>query len=113
MNLGSRARVATDRPGRYGKQLMSHFSRKIETEWDDESQRGGCTFGTAVAQLYSDGQALCFDVRAESPEDLERCERVIARHLVKFGHRDGLRMDFERADGSAGFSFGPEDLPAQ
>ena len=40
----STARVSTDRPSRYGKQLASHMGRKITTTWDEASQAGSLSF---------------------------------------------------------------------
>ena len=40
----STARVPTDRPARYGKQLTSHMSRKITTAWDEETGSGSLLF---------------------------------------------------------------------
>ena len=37
------ARVTTDRPARYGKQLTGHMGRKITAVWDDDAT-GSLTF---------------------------------------------------------------------
>lgn len=111
MNFASTATVVTERPARYGKQLMSHFARKITTEWKDD--RGFADFGVATARLTTDTEGLRFDVESDTVEALERAEGVIARHLVKFGHRDNVRVDFVRADGGSGVSYGVEDLPVE
>ena len=36
----SSARVLTERPARYGKQLAGHMGRKITAVWDEESATG-------------------------------------------------------------------------
>ncbi|MCI6205493.1 MAG: DUF2218 domain-containing protein, partial [Corynebacterium glucuronolyticum] len=45
--MTSTAHVATDRPARYGKQLASHFSHKIEASWNEDSATGTAVFPIA------------------------------------------------------------------
>jgi len=45
----STASVATDRPGRYAKQLASHLSRRLTTAWDDDAGRGSIELGEGRA----------------------------------------------------------------
>ncbi|WP_286954329.1 MULTISPECIES: DUF2218 domain-containing protein [Corynebacterium] len=110
------AHVSTERPGRYGKQLASHFSAKIEAWWDADSATGHCVFDREGARgtldLAVEPGALVLDIDA-AEEDLDGLENVVARHLVGFGKKDGLKVAFVREDGSAGLSFAPEDLPAK
>ena len=40
----STARVTTDRPARYGKQLAGHMGRKITTAWDEDAETGSLAF---------------------------------------------------------------------
>jgi hypothetical protein len=40
----STATVATDRPGRYGKQLVSHLTRRATGEWDEQAGTGWIQF---------------------------------------------------------------------
>ena len=86
------ALVNTERPERYLKQLVSHFGAKINTELDGD--RGSLTFdfGSCALQARQDGLAL--QATAESADDLERLTDVVARHLIRFGSKDELIVDW-------------------
>ncbi len=119
----STARVSTDRPGRYGKQLTSHLGENLVTTWDQEAGRGSIIFrghgvdtedprfafeGTASCDLMAgDGVLL---IHIEAPDHVvERFENVVGGHLVRFGHNEGLRVAFRRGDGTEGKIFEPLD----
>lgn len=82
------ARVSTERPERYAKQLASHLGRKCEIR---ESLEG-------PAVLLAGGQCLLvshddvLELRAEAPDEeaLERVKDVVGRHLERFGAKEGL-----------------------
>jgi hypothetical protein len=98
----SEANVATDRPGRYGKQLVAHLSRRSVGEWSEDDGRGWVEFtDLGRADLQSRSGSLHLRVEG-SPGDLDRLEDVVGRHLVRFGTRDELIVTWVRADGSAG-----------
>ena len=102
MTVTSRALVATDRPARYGKQLMSHMSRRVDTQWDEETGIGRAVFGqSAVCTLTSQDDGLHLELVCE-PGELDRLEDVVGRHLVRFGTRDELVCAWGRNDGTAG-----------
>ena len=86
------ALVNTDRPARYLKQLVGHFGAKINAELDGDQGRLTFDFGTCVLQARADGLAL--QATAESAEDLERLTDVVARHLIRFGTKDELIVDW-------------------
>lgn len=115
MTITSTARVATDRPARYGKQLASHFSRNLETDWDAGEGRGHLTFGAdtpgEVSMVAGDSVLLLHLETAE--EHLAYLELVIARHLVRFGAKDGLRVVWRRGGGVDGTIFTVDDLGAE
>ena len=63
----STARVSTDRPSRYGKQLASHMGRKITGTWDEASQTGSLIFnrdGAATGVVEADRMLGAEKVRA-------------------------------------------------
>jgi hypothetical protein len=97
----STAQVATDRPGRYGKQLVSHLARRATGDWSDDAGRGTIDFGedTGRAELIAGDGVLELSV---SGTDLDRLEDVVGRHLVRFGSKDELIVNWRRSDGSAG-----------
>ncbi len=101
MTVRSEALVATDRPGRYGKQLVAHLGRRGGGEWSDEDQRGHIEFGVGRAEVSSEPAGLRLAVEGE-PADLGRLEDVVGRHLVRFGTRDELTVRWTRADGEPG-----------
>ena len=91
------ARVATDRPDRYGRQLAAHMSRKITTAWDDAS---------ATGSLACDDGALVLTLRT-TEADLARLEQVTGIHLARFGHKEGLAVIWVHDDGTPGTTQGP------
>jgi hypothetical protein len=98
----STASVATDRPGRYAKQLVSHLSRRLSTEWDEASGTGWIQLDTGRAELSARTDAL--DIRIDA-DDLDRFEDVIGRHLVRFAKKDVLVVQWARGDGTPGTSY--------
>jgi hypothetical protein avisC_04444 len=113
----STARVTTDRPARYGKQLAGHMGRKITTMWDEDAETGSLTFDregkmTGVVALSCHDGALQLDLTADD-EHLERLEHVVGIHLARFGAKEGLTVSWLRQDGTPGTTQGPltsEDL---
>ena len=110
------ARVTTDRPARYGKQLASHMGRKITAVWNDDAT-GSLTFDREGAVTGVVGIS-CHDgvlqlVLETDDEHLERLEHVVGIHLARFGAKDGLIVSWNRQDGMSGTTQGPlapEDL---
>ncbi|WP_327399742.1 DUF2218 domain-containing protein [Streptomyces sp. NBC_01288] len=99
----SEARVATDRPQRYAKQLASHLGRRSETSWDEETGVGRLVFQDGTGSLTATDGALLLAVEAE-PEFLDRLEDVVGRHLVRFGTKDELVVEWRRDNGEPGTS---------
>lgn len=114
----STARVITDRPSRFAKQLTSHLGEKLSTTWDPEAQRGSIVLlgkgedhederfafeGSATCDLVAGDGVLLLHI--ESPIELiERFESVIGRHLVSFS-KEEMKIAFRRGDGSDGLYF--------
>ena len=113
----STARVSTDRPSRYGKQLASHMGRKITAAWDEAAQTGSLSFDregavTGVVAISCHDCVLQLDLAADN-ERLERLEQVTGIHLARFGAKEGLAVSWTRQDGTPGTTQGPltpEDL---
>jgi hypothetical protein len=95
------ARVQTDRPARYGKQLVAHLSRRSVGAWDDEAADGWIDLNGSRVTLTSTDGALDLKITT-SPEEVARLEDVVGRHLVRFGARDELVVRWARADGAPG-----------
>lgn len=99
--VSSEARVSTDRPGRYAKQLASHLARKNQTEWDEESGLGTLSFTYGTSRLRAEEGALLLTVEG-APEDLDRLESVVGKHLVRFAAKDELVVEWVRDTGEPG-----------
>ncbi|MDQ0597417.1 hypothetical protein QF037_001762 [Streptomyces canus] len=97
----SEARVATDRPHRYAKQLASHLGRRSETSWDEGSGEGGIVFQNGTGTLTATEGALLLAVETDA-EHLAVLEDVVGRHLVRFGTKDELVVEWRRDTGEPG-----------
>ncbi|MFD9126674.1 DUF2218 domain-containing protein [Kitasatospora sp. NPDC059571] len=97
----SEARVATDRPGRYGKQLAAHLGRRVQAEWSEEAGRGSVAFSYGTAALVAEPGALLLSVEGDA-DRLPDLEDVVGRHLVRFGTRDELVVEWRRDTGEPG-----------
>ena len=95
--------MLTDRPSRYGKQIVSHLGRRAEAKWSDETTTGTITFenGVAVAEFACEPGALTIALGSDA-DLIPKFEAVIGDHLVRFGVRDELVVSWTRSDGSAG-----------
>ena len=110
----SKARVATDKPARYGHQLVSHMGRTIETTWDQDTASGWLSFtregpniGVVEISCADSVLELCLST---TDEHLARLEHVTGIHLARFGQRDGLAVTWTRDDGTPGTVQGPLTL---
>jgi hypothetical protein len=97
----SEARVTTDRPHRYAKQLASHLGRRSETSWDEEKGEGGIVFQNGTGSLTATEGALLLSVETDA-EHLDLLEDVVGRHLVRFGTKDELVVEWHRDTGDPG-----------
>ena len=88
---------------RYIKQLGSHMGRKLGTAELPDGIR--LTFNRdGIFRGYGDLRetdgALVMEVRAESDEQAAHLADVLDRHLVRFGERDELTVNFEAVPAS-------------
>lgn len=99
----STASVATTRARRYGKQLVSHLGRRSVGSWNEETDNGELDMsgGAAHVTLTSTPEALLLEI-SSTEDDIATYEDVVGRHLVRFGQRDELHVDWQRSDGSPG-----------
>jgi len=93
----STARVSTSRARRYGKQLVSHLGRRAVGHWDEATAAGTLDMsgGTAHVTLTSTPDALLLEIRCPETE-LATYEDVVGHHLVRFGERDELTVNWSR-----------------
>lgn len=83
-------RAATDRAGRYAKQLVSHLGRKIEAEFDAETGVGKLRRDESVCVLTATDATLEFAVTAADQERMFMLMAVAQNHLERFGEKDEL-----------------------
>ena len=100
--LRSTASVSTERPARYGKQLVAHLTRRSGSgAWDEDGGTGWIDFTASRLTLVSADGSM--DMELTTPaEDADRMEDVVGRHLVRFGTRDELVVRWIRSDGTDG-----------
>ncbi|MER7708173.1 DUF2218 domain-containing protein [Kitasatospora sp. NPDC097605] len=108
----SEARVATDRSARYAKQLAAHMGRKIQADWSEETGHGTFVFSTGTATLEATPEALLLAVEGAT-ENLPGLEDVVGRHLVRFGARDELVVEWHRDNGEPGHVHRNDEDPAE
>jgi hypothetical protein len=95
MSLTARADVATDAPGRYAKQLVSHLGRKVEFAVDGPASTARFGDGTGTV-VVGDGVLTLLAV-APDAETLQRVQRVLGSHLERFGQRNELVVSWSAA----------------
>lgn len=90
----STARVTTEAPARYAKQLASHLGRKIEVEnLPDGGYRLTLQSGEGV--LIPEEGRLIMTATAADAETLAVIQDVLGRHLERFGQRNELKVTWE------------------
>jgi GNAT superfamily N-acetyltransferase len=90
--LYSTARVVTDRPHRYIKQLVSHMGHKVPTELDEE--RGSIIFSRGSCLLVASTAHFDMVVRAGAADAIAAVEETITRHLLRFATKEALTVDW-------------------
>ena len=88
-------RVATAHASRYLQQLCKHWSHKFPVEFTP--QNGRIEMSAAVLILDADPEGLGLQLTA-APDDLERMEDVVARHLERFAFKEDLAFDWRPAE---------------
>jgi hypothetical protein len=103
----STARVATERPTLYLKQVCEHFAdarqrhsaQEFEVSFDD--QEGFIDFApVASGTCRLDARQESWLVLGASGSDqatLERVQRIVTKHLERFGRSDGLTVEWSAA----------------
>jgi uncharacterized protein len=90
------ARVPTDNPGRYGRQLLSHLGRKTAIEpLTDEPDGGTLVFAFGRGTIWPKEAHLELIAQSPDEEGLSHVQDVLARHLERFGARDELVVNWE------------------
>jgi catechol 2,3-dioxygenase len=90
--LRSHAGVVTERPSPYLLQLCKHFRHKLDVTFDERT--GTIPFAFGRCELRAGDGVLHLEAIAATPDELERVENVIASHLVRFGRRHELTVEW-------------------
>lgn len=84
--------IPTDKASRYLTQLAKHWSHKLVVEFDAHEAR--IDLPTGPCFLSADRGSLAVLVQADDDVDLEKIQDVVARHLERFGYREGLKVEW-------------------
>lgn len=90
--LYTTARVVTERPHRYLKQLVSHMGRKVPAELDGD--RGAIRFSLGSCLLATSTAHFDLIVKAGSADAVAAVQDTIAGHLLRFATQDTLVIDW-------------------
>jgi hypothetical protein len=102
--LASTARVATERPTLYLRQLCEHFAderqrhsaQEFEVKFDDHE--GFIDFAPVVSgscRLEArQGGVLVVEASGTDQAALGRVQRIVTKHVERFGGRDGLTVEW-------------------
>ena len=98
--LLSIAVVSTDASERYGKQLLSHLGHKVTMEPlpDQPAPAGRLVFAYGVGTVLPLNGDLVMRAAAANAEALARVQDVLGRHLLKFGARRELVINWQPAE---------------
>ena len=97
----SHAVVQTKFASKYLQQLCKHFSHKVTVDFNPETARVDFPFGLCF--MLADETNLNFYVQSSASDSLMRARAVIDDHLLRFGFREDLVIEWQ--DGL------PDDLP--
>jgi hypothetical protein len=95
MSLTARADVATDAPGRYAKQLVSHLGRKVD--FDTDGPASTARFGAGTGTVVVGDGVLTLLAEAPDTESLALVQRVLGSHLERFGQRNELVVSWSES----------------
>jgi hypothetical protein len=93
MDLVSQAVVATNRAERFAKQLASHLGQRMAVTTVHGDQQ--LSFSAGRCLLTPRPDALVLTATAAGADALASVQEVIARHLVRFGAKDELTVEWQ------------------
>jgi hypothetical protein len=92
--LVSRAEVATATPERYAKQLAAHLGHRVPVENTPDGDLLTFADGRGLIQV-GDG-VLVLQAEADGEQALGVVQDVLARHLVRFGQKQELVVNWSQ-----------------
>lgn len=90
--FAAEARVNSDKASRYLVQLCKHFAHKTPAEYDD--LQGRIDFQPGSCLLRATPSALVVTCEASTLPDLDRVKTTIEDHIVRFGWRDNIAVEW-------------------
>jgi uncharacterized protein len=94
--LTSVARIETDVPERYAKQLVSHLARKAPAQLlPDGAHQLALSAGLGTVRVAD--EALVLVATAADERSLAVVEDVLGRHLMRFGARRAITVRWTRS----------------
>ena len=92
------ATVPIDRPERWAKQLVSHFSHKCETEPRPDGTL--IHFGAGDGLVAATAESVRLTALADTPQQLAEVQDVLERHFVRFAQRENPAVRWGEASSS-------------
>lgn len=92
--LDATARLDSDRPQRYVKQLVSHLSHRLDTELIDADHGRVTVPDGGVCLLTAGASAIDLSASAPDADSLSHVQDVVARHLLRFTESTALTVDW-------------------
>ena len=96
--VDSIAIVVIDRPGRYGKQLVSHLGRRTGGSWSADTQSGWIDLAGCRSAVTAHQHRLELKVTGPASE-IDRLQTVVESHLRRFATDQDLTIAWTRTDG--------------
>jgi uncharacterized protein len=90
------ASVPTDRPARWAKQLLSHFSAKVDVVLEGEG--GTVTFGAGKGTIRVEPNRLVFEAEGATEDDAQQVQNVLGGHFERFAAKEDLKVIWSEAD---------------
>ncbi|UUX49020.1 DUF2218 domain-containing protein [Nisaea acidiphila] len=89
----SSATIPTEKAGRYLVQLCKHFAHKIPASWAED--KGHADFGFGTCEMKAEDGVLHLQCRSPELEGLGRVKYVVEDHVVRFGWKEELSVDWK------------------
>ena len=88
------ANIATPNGRKYLAQLCKHFQHKLPAKWDENA--GSIEFSIGQCRLSARESELEIVLASADAAQLAQLQDVVARHLLRFGFREELVVEWRR-----------------
>ncbi len=93
--MQANATIPTGSAKRTLGQFVKHFSHRLPFALLDTNEVGEVRFPFGLCALAADEAALRISLHAEAQAELGRLQEVVTSHLVRFGFRETLVVDWQ------------------